>query len=152
MGSEAVLGKPLLVILGSALPLWGLLDLCCRSRTWDKCFHVGSCICWSNENHKRFIPQVMFSFRPSLQMLDLTFSFGWCGFFLTQTYYVLLIKTTAHQKLCWTHTQIRSANSILTWLCSAFSNPHVFPILSLLFLLYQSIVCITFCSSFQICV
>lgn len=91
MGNEAVLGKLLLVRLGSALPLWGLLDLRCHSRTWDKCFHIGLCICWSNENHKGFIPQVMFSFRPSLTKAGPDTSFGWFGFFLTQTYSVFCL-------------------------------------------------------------
>lgn len=44
---------------------------------------------------------------------------------------------------------MRSANSILTWLCSAFSNPHLFLFPSILLLLSHPVVPITFCGSFQ---
>lgn len=153
MGNEAILGKPLLVRLGSALPLWGVLDLHCHSRIWDKCFHISSRICWSNENHKRFIPQVMFSFRPSLtNARPDTFLWLIWLFLKPNLLCVLLIKTTAHQKAPWTHTQVRSVNSILTWPCRAFSKPHLFPFPSFLLLLSHPVVPIMFCHSFQKCV
>lgn len=92
----------------------------------------------------------MFMLRPSLTNAGLdTFLWLIWVFLNPNLLCVLRIKTTSHQKAPWTHTQVRSPNSILTWPCSAVSNPHLFPFPSFLLLLSHPVDPIKFCGSFQ---
>lgn len=92
----------------------------------------------------------MFMLRPSLTIAGLDTFLWLIWVFLNRNLLcVLLIKTTSHQKAPWTHTQVRSPNSILTSPCSAVSNPLLFPFPSFLLLLSHPLDPIKFCGSFQ---